>query len=257
MNNLVTITNQKATTTSLLISESFEKQHKNILRDIANLECSQAFTELNFEPSAYKDASGRMLPMFNITRDGFSFLAMGFTGKKAAEFKERFIAAFNAMEKTLIDNQGERRQIDMNHRRLSTAPNGLDIRYNLDLTKILINPTPKSILLLSRLTGIDLEDIAEMPTDHQLMTEQALNQALAKTFLTEACTRDPDATISAADLYQAFTTWSQTRHPDRKPPSQKTFGMMAGSLGLKKEKGEGGLVYYLDISLKSTDHGGH
>ena len=43
-------------------------------------------------------------------------------------------------------------------------------------------------MLPSRLTGIDLEDIAAMPSDHQLMTEQALNQALAKTFLTEACT---------------------------------------------------------------------
>ncbi len=195
--------------------------------------------------------------MFNITRDGFSFLAMGFTGKKAAEFKERFIAAFNAMEQRLIEDQGERRQIDMNHRRLSSAPNGLDIRYNLDLTKIITNPTPKSIMLLSRLTGIDLEDIAAMPSDHQLMTEQALNQALAKTFLTEACTRDPDASINATDLYNDFTTWSQTRHPDRIAPSQKFFGAVASSLALKRQKGDGGLVYYLGISLQDSGHNNH
>lgn len=68
---------------SLMVAEKFGKEHKNVLRDIQNLECSQEFTKLNFELSNYKDSTGRKLPMYEMTRDGFTFLAMGFTGKEA------------------------------------------------------------------------------------------------------------------------------------------------------------------------------
>lgn len=88
-------------TTSLIVANVFEKEHKNVLRDIENLECSSMFNELNFEPVEYKDAKGEMRPAYRMTRDGFAFLAMGFTGKKAAAWKERFLEAFNAMEAAL------------------------------------------------------------------------------------------------------------------------------------------------------------
>lgn len=92
-------------TTSLLVAEAFGKKHKNVLRDIDNLECSEEFLGLNFEPCVKirELASGGKIQdrYFNITRDGFTFLAMGYTGKKAAEFKEKYIAAFNAMERTI------------------------------------------------------------------------------------------------------------------------------------------------------------
>lgn len=65
------------------------------------LGCSAEFTEHNFVLSEYTDASGRKLPCYQITRDGFAFLAMGFTGKRAARFKEAYINAFNLMEKSL------------------------------------------------------------------------------------------------------------------------------------------------------------
>lgn len=85
-------------TTSLIVANVFEKEHKNVLRDIENLECSSMFNELNFEPVEYKDAKGEMRPAYRMTRDGFAFLAMGFTGKKAAAWKETFLEAFNALE---------------------------------------------------------------------------------------------------------------------------------------------------------------
>ena len=92
-------------TTSLLIAEAFGKVHKNVLRDIGNLECSEEFTVLNFEPcmKIRELANGvkKQDRYYNITRDGFTFLAMGYTGKKAAEFKEKYIAAFNVMEQQL------------------------------------------------------------------------------------------------------------------------------------------------------------
>ncbi|HHP3594285.1 TPA: Rha family transcriptional regulator, partial [Escherichia coli] len=91
----------KVVTSSLSVACYFRKQHKNVIQKIASLECSAEFTELNFQPSEYTDASGRKLPCYQITRDGFAFLAMGFTGKRAARFKEAYINAFNQMEKQL------------------------------------------------------------------------------------------------------------------------------------------------------------
>lgn len=95
--NIVEIDDGQMFTTSLIVAEAFEKEHKNVLRDIENLECSERFNQLNFEPVEYKDAKGEMRPAYRLTRDGFAFLAMGFTGKKAAAWKEKFLEAFNAM----------------------------------------------------------------------------------------------------------------------------------------------------------------
>lgn len=92
-------------TTSLIVAEVFGKLHKNVLKAINDLECSAEFNQLNFEPVNYTDAKGETRPMCRMTRDGFSFLAMGFTGKKAAEWKEKFLMAFNAMEKELLERR--------------------------------------------------------------------------------------------------------------------------------------------------------
>ncbi len=95
------IVDGKVNTTSLDVAEKFSKEHKNVLRDIEKIECSQAFRRLNFEPSSYKNEQNKKQPMFRITRDGFAILVMGFTGKKAMQWKEKYIAAFNRMEKEL------------------------------------------------------------------------------------------------------------------------------------------------------------
>lgn len=90
-----------AVTTSLAIADYFTKRHDDVLKRIRNLECSPDFTARNFAASEYTDSTGRKLPSYLITRDGFAFLAMGFTGKRAAQFKEAYITAFNAMERGL------------------------------------------------------------------------------------------------------------------------------------------------------------
>lgn len=88
--------------TSLQIAEHFGKLHKNVLQAIQSLDCPAQFTELNFQPSQYLDSTGRALPMYYISRDGFTVLAMGFTGKRAMAWKLAYIAAFNAMEAELL-----------------------------------------------------------------------------------------------------------------------------------------------------------
>ncbi len=95
---LVDIRDGGPITTSLKVAEHFKRRHANVLKAIAKIECSEAFSRLNFEPRDYIDRRGKTQPMVEITRDGFAFLAMGFTGKEAARFKEDFINAFNAME---------------------------------------------------------------------------------------------------------------------------------------------------------------
>lgn len=104
MNDIIelTVINGKPTTTSLIIAERFGKQHFHVIRDIENLACSKEFGASNFGCTSYKDASNRLKLMYTVTKDGFMFLAMGFTGKEAAAWKERFITAFNAMEAELL-----------------------------------------------------------------------------------------------------------------------------------------------------------
>jgi Rha family phage regulatory protein len=96
-------------TTSLNVAAVFGKEHKSVLRAIENLLSdlgeSEDFSRLNFALSEYKDSTGRKLPMFLITESGFTLLAMGFTGKKALEFKMTYIQAFNHMKKTLLNQQ--------------------------------------------------------------------------------------------------------------------------------------------------------
>ncbi|EFA4608817.1 transcriptional regulator [Escherichia coli] len=103
----VTIENGRAVTTSVAVAEFFRKLHKNVIQKIEALECSSEFTELNFKPSEYTDSTGRKLPMYQITKNGFVFLVMGFTGKKAAAFKEAYIAEFDRMEAELRQNNAQ------------------------------------------------------------------------------------------------------------------------------------------------------
>ena len=89
---------------SRFVARFFEKNHRDVLRSIHSIlepdsGFSADFTERNFALSSYKDSSGRSLPCYALTRDGFTALAMGFTGKKAAQFKEMYIRRFNEMEK--------------------------------------------------------------------------------------------------------------------------------------------------------------
>ncbi|MBJ4016019.1 Rha family transcriptional regulator, partial [Salmonella enterica subsp. enterica serovar Meleagridis] len=97
----ISVINGQAVTSSLAVADYFTKRHDDVLKKIRALDCSPEFTARNFAVSDYTDASGRKLPCYQITRDGFAFLAMGFTGKRAAQFKEAYINAFNQMEKQL------------------------------------------------------------------------------------------------------------------------------------------------------------
>lgn len=102
---LVSVNNNRVVTTSLRIAEYFSKAHKDVLKAISNLETTKDFQERNFSLSFYTrelpNGGSKKEPMYYITRDGFTLLAMGFTGKKAMQFKIAYINAFNEMEEML------------------------------------------------------------------------------------------------------------------------------------------------------------
>lgn len=99
--SLCAVKANKVIATSLRVAEIFGKRHDNVLRDIQNLECSKEFSALNFEGCDYIGENRKTLPMYEMTKDGFTFLVMGYTGEKAAQFKEAYIGEFNRMEKAL------------------------------------------------------------------------------------------------------------------------------------------------------------
>ena len=89
-------------TTSLLVAEVFGKNHKDVLRDIERLSCSEDFRVRNFAHTPYTHPqNGQVYHYYEMTKDGFSFLVMGYTGAKAGEFKEKFINEFNRREALL------------------------------------------------------------------------------------------------------------------------------------------------------------
>lgn len=103
----------QALTNSLLVAKEFGKVHAKVMRDIENLNCSEEFRLANFGNSSFKNEQGKEFPMFTMTKDGFSFLVMGYTGKKAAMFKEAYINAFNAMEAEIRSSIKPKSQLEI------------------------------------------------------------------------------------------------------------------------------------------------
>lgn len=105
LTNAVSVSNGKVTTTSLKVAEIFGKRHDHVLRDIETLKIPKEWRLSNFGETQIdrKTPTGGIVKSkaFTITRDGFTLLAMGFTGAKAMQFKIAYIEAFNAMEREL------------------------------------------------------------------------------------------------------------------------------------------------------------
>lgn len=103
MSDLVIIQNRQAVTSSLQVASDFEKNHNHVLRDIDSLKegLDQKWTDLFYEDEYEHPQNKQKYRMYYMNRDGFTLLAMGFTGKKALEFKLKYIEAFNKMEQQL------------------------------------------------------------------------------------------------------------------------------------------------------------
>lgn len=100
MNRLVIVNNNQVVVSSLDIAEHFGKDHKNVLRDIRDILAAQNRATKFYHETTHQNR-GKDYKSYLMNRDGFSLLAMGFTGKKALQWKLKYIEAFNEMEETL------------------------------------------------------------------------------------------------------------------------------------------------------------
>lgn len=116
-------------TTSLIVAQVFRKEHSKVVRDIENLSCSESFRVANFGEATFKNPKTSQLHrMIEMTKDGFSFLVMGYTGIKAGHFKEQFISEFNKREAMLkSDDYIIARSQEILHNRLQLAEQQLQI----------------------------------------------------------------------------------------------------------------------------------
>lgn len=98
---------EKVLLSSRVIASCFDKRHDNVIQAVnkAKQDCTTEFTRLNFKVSEYLDGSGRKCKEYQVTRDGFMFLGMSFTGKKAARFKEAIIKRFNVLEQYYLKRE--------------------------------------------------------------------------------------------------------------------------------------------------------
>lgn len=130
---LVSMVNGVPTTSSQLVAETFGKRHCDVLRDIAMI-CGQLpenFSQRNFASANYLDAQGKPRPMYLLTRDAFTLLAMGYTGKEAMAFKVKYIEAFNAMEEELKKQEAPKKKAPPRRKLAQVRLPGL----SLDLTR--------------------------------------------------------------------------------------------------------------------------
>lgn len=141
---------------SLYVAEFFEKEHKNVLRDIAKITnpksgLSEEFARLNFEQSSYINSQNKKQPCYMMTRDGFTMLVMGYTGQKAMRFKELYIKRFNEMEqfiKTLVSARKEFPLLTENIKLLHENPKPYHFSNECDmLNRIVVGMSAKQFRL--------------------------------------------------------------------------------------------------------------
>ena len=118
------------------VAEHFEKQHKDVLESIRNLTAENSATKSMFIETSF-ESRGKFYPQYELTRDGFSLLVMGFTGAKALEWKLKYIEAFNEMERELKRLFEERKRTEIERAK------GIIIRHVLtDTIKMKIADSP-------------------------------------------------------------------------------------------------------------------
>ena len=114
MDELVIMHDKQVVTTSLKVAEIFEKEHRVVMKSIRNLTAQNYAVKKMFVEDSYLNSRNQQQPMYYMNRDGFTLLAMGFTGSKAMEFKLKYIDAFNKMEKQIKEETKFRLPTNLN-----------------------------------------------------------------------------------------------------------------------------------------------
>lgn len=207
MDNLVIQQNNQPITTSRMVARKFNKRHSHVLRDIERIVKhsstlspklgSVEFGRLNFAPSSYKDSTGRTLTEYHITKNGFSVLAMGFTGKKALEFKIAIMNEFDKLQEEInqLKNDAEIQKLkdERNELIFQQKLNGLPMQYG----KMFMHDEGKTFTLRQAMkivvpskVKISYEDfLHELAVKHIVWDEEPLEDYIKDGCFTYSCTK--------------------------------------------------------------------
>lgn len=169
---LIEFSNGHTTTSSQLVAKHFKKEHFNVLQSIEKLECSDGFKSANFFKSEYLDAKNETRPEYQMTKNGFAFLVMGFTGKDAAKFKEDYIAAFDFMEKALLLHE-QKRIVNAEMEEIRQLMHTIKSQNDLDAPNPRWQPTTWHMHHIKNLVNRNREDFgkyANTAMQHSLLT---------------------------------------------------------------------------------------
>lgn len=218
----------KVVVSSRDVARVFEKEHSKVLRDIRELECSERFNEANFGLVNYKDAKGELRPEYLITRDGFTFLAMGFTGAKAAAFKEAYIEAFNRMEKLLTETPPDYSEI-------KTA------RLMIDGVSAFRDVMPK------KMKRLIMHRYYELIGAGSVVVEDDNEGSLIERFINEQVVPEDGARLSREDFYSGFRNWCKAN--GESAPSRCRAIREVNRLGRFRYGKTGNMRYWEGVNL--------
>lgn len=236
---------------SLIVAEHFEKSHDSVIKAIRSLSRNmpESFRAVNFDESSYRvSGQKREYPAYNLTRDGFTLLAMGFTGRKALAWKLRYIEAFNAMEAELSAG----RDADAS-----------DALFLLRVARLNADARVALMRLAQRIEGRGaqrdtvlgcyrclIEEItADMPDREALaLPGDAPWAALIEDFLAQRCTVAPGLKVQAGMLYAAFEDWARGKGLTD-PPSSIAFGRV---LRRRFQQNKSRVIWWNGLGLTET-----
>lgn len=156
--------NNILTVSSLEVAKNFGKEHKNVIQAIENIKAENSAVTTMFIESTYQAGTGKNYKYYEITRDGLSLLVMGFTGKKALEWKLKYIRAFNLMEAKLKEILSSQTQ--------SVQPQ-TSKEDDLILSIVKSNSIPERALALNEYTELVKKPLLEtINTQQEIIQEQ-------------------------------------------------------------------------------------
>jgi len=150
---------------------------------------------------------------------------------------------------TLSDTPADK-TVDIRHFRNTPSPSGLDIRYNLDLTRVVLKPRKRSLEILGRVTGIDFTDMMEELS----VAEDSSTKNFIQLFVRSCCRpADQQQYVHLAALHAAYMDWfTMADFPVAKMASNKGLSVCLSEMGYAKVK-RGGRCRFHGISLVDTE----
>lgn len=244
MSALVELTQFGARTNSRVVAEVFEKEHKNVLAAIDDIVAKKPeLRGLNFQPTEetlHLGAAPRTIRFYEMDRDGFTLVAMGFTGAKALDWKLAFIDAFNRMEAALRAEDDEAREGEpLVMRDYSPALAVIREARQIFPPKAVRQLWPR--LGLPSPFGRTLSLLADAGADGPVFESSVVAWR-------DACTvDDPDAETPANQLWESYQAWCE--ETGRSGVNQTRFGRGLSMLSYLPARGGQGYVKRIGIKL--------